>query len=71
MCNPKPTSPNNSSFLPPNYKTNFMNAQTPNKNLDNNNNHLLKPVADDDQLAQLHRLPTLSEVKLKIKMMVA
>ena len=62
MCNPKPSSPNNSSFLPPNYKANFM--ATPNKSLDNHNlnnkNNLLKPA--DDQLAQLHRFPTVSEV---------
>lgn len=59
MCNPKPS--------PPNYKTktNLMTA-TPNKNLDNincsnlHNNNLLKPA--DDQLAQLHTFPTLSEV---------
>lgn len=69
MCNPKPSSPNNSSFLPSNYKTNFM--TTPNKNLDNNNlnnhhiNNLLKP--SDDQLAQLHRFPTLSEAVEEMK----
>ncbi|XP_038884730.1 protein DETOXIFICATION 48 [Benincasa hispida] len=67
MCNPKPSSPNNSSFLP--YKTNFMTA--PNKNLDNNNhnnhhiNNLLKP--SDDQLTQLHRFPTLSEAVEEMK----
>ncbi|KGN62780.1 protein DETOXIFICATION 48 [Cucumis sativus] len=76
MCNPKPSSPNNSSFLPStNYKTNFMTTTTPNKNLDNNNNNLnthhhhnnnlLKP--SDDQLAQLHRLPTLSEAVEEMK----
>ncbi|XP_023537373.1 protein DETOXIFICATION 48-like isoform X1 [Cucurbita pepo subsp. pepo] len=67
MCNPKPSSPNNSSFLPPNYKANFM--ATPNKSLDNHNlnnkNNLLKPA--DDQLAQLHRFPTVSEAVEEMK----
>ncbi|XP_023545512.1 protein DETOXIFICATION 48-like [Cucurbita pepo subsp. pepo] len=64
MCNPKPS--------PPNYKTktNLMTA-TPNKNLDNincsnlHNNNLLKPA--DDQLAQLHTFPTLSEAVEEMK----
>ncbi|XP_022951786.1 protein DETOXIFICATION 48-like isoform X1 [Cucurbita moschata] len=67
MCNPKPSSPNNSSFLTPNYKANFM--ATPNKSLDNHNlnnkNNLLKPA--DDQLAQLHRFPTVSEAVEEMK----